>query len=387
MTEKIYERDSYCKSFTAVVESCKCEDGAYYVVLDRTAFFPEGGGQAADIGMIDGVRVLDVQEKEGKVIHKTEAELTVGAEVNCEIDWELRYSRMQSHSGEHILSGIVHEMFGYDNVGFHMSESSMTVDFNGTLTAEDIERVELEANRAIYQNADIIVSFPEGEELANLDYRSKLELTEGVRIITIGDVDICACCAPHVAKTGEIGLIKVLDFGAYKQGTRLEMVAGLDAVRDYISLNTANKQLMKQLSVPRQKVKEAVLEQQKVVQNLKGEMIGMSRRLALALCELKKVSAGSSVYAIIDGVGFDDLRYVANDFLDKGVETCLLLSKAEDGSFMYVVSSKESDTRPIVKALNETFSGKGGGKPNYAQGKLGVCKDEELQAVVENLLA
>lgn len=189
MTQRLYEIDAYCREFTATVVSCEKVDGGYEVVLDKTAFYPEGGGQAPDEGTLNGIKVLDVQEKGELICHKTEAELAVGAEAECKIDWDLRFSRMQSHAGEHIVAGIVHNLFGYDNVGFHMSEAVMTVDFSGPLSHEDIEKVELLANLAVRNNTAITAWYPSPEELAATQYRSKLDTTEGIRLVKIDGVD------------------------------------------------------------------------------------------------------------------------------------------------------------------------------------------------------
>ncbi len=385
MTDRLYERDAYCRKFSAIVESCSCENGVYNVILNQTAFFPEGGGQVADEGFINGIKVLDVQLEGDKIIHKTESEVPVGAEVDCEIDWELRYSRMQSHTGEHILSGVVHSLFGYDNVGFHMGESIMLVDFNGAISKSDIEKIEIASNKAIYKNADITAFYPTMEEIEKLQYRSKIEIRDDIRIVAIGDdIDCCACCAPHLAKTGEVGLIKVIDSYSYKQGTRIEMVAGINALKDYMNLNASHKNLMKTLSASRQGVEAAVRDQNTLCQTLKGENQRISKKLAL--CELERNKIGDSVYSISNNLGYDELRYCSNYLIDNECNTCLLLSKNDDDSFIYVVSSKKTDVRVLVKELNDTFSGRGGGQSNYAQGKMQPASEEELRLVIEKML-
>lgn len=199
---KLYENDSYMKKFTAVVLNC-IPDGDYFqVVTDKSAFFPEGGGQNADTGFLGDARVLDVQEKDGIVYHKTDRPLEPGTDVEGEIDWEKRFSNMQQHSGEHIVSGIVHRKYGYDNVGFHLGDENVTLDFNGPLTKEDLSQIERDANRAVFENRAITVSYPSKDALALLTYRSKIEIDGQVRIVTVDGYDVCACCAPHVARTG-----------------------------------------------------------------------------------------------------------------------------------------------------------------------------------------
>lgn len=383
MTKKLYDKDAYCKEFSATVLSCEKTDKGYDVILDQTAFFPEGGGQAADGGAIDGIKVIDVQEKDGTIIHTLEESVEKGKTACCLLDWELRFSRMQSHSGEHIVSGVVHSLFGYSNVGFHMSDSLMTVTFDGVLTLEDIAKVEIESNRAIYKNLEIKAIYPTKEELEKLEFRSKIELGDDARIVIIGDVDSCACCAPHVARTGEIGLIKIVNSYAYKQGTRIEMLAGSQALIDYMALNSANKELMALLSASRESVNEAVIKQNEQLVALRIQNAQMSKELALL--KINPIEVGESVYAIAENLSFDELRHCSNSLLDKGIKTCVLLSQSPDG-VAYVVSSKTEDVRAIVKELNEKFQGKGGGKPDYAQGKLSSATEEELKKTIEEIL-
>lgn len=385
MTEKLYERDSYCREFCAVVQSCTEENGFYNIVLDKTAFFPEGGGQAADEGTINGIKVEDVQIVGNEIVHKTKEPLNAGDEVKGNIDWEIRFARMQSHSGEHIVSGVIYNMFGYSNVGFHMSaDNVMTVDVSGALSSEDIEEIELRANRAIYANGAITVSYPSKEELEKLDFRSKTE-HEDTRLVTIENVDCCACCAPHPARTGEIGLIKIISFCPYKKGTRIEMIAGITALRDYLLLNASNKSMMGLLSASRYSVKDAVEKQYELVKTLKAENKNLSGKLALS--EFVAVEVKESAYSISEGMSYDELKVCSNSLIEKDYKVCVLLSKADDNNYLYVVSSKSGDVRPTVQNLNSAFNGKGGGKPDYAQGRITAESAEELEKSLKQMLS
>ena len=383
MTERLFEKDAYCRNFDATVVSCEEKDGFFFVVLDKTAFFPEGGGQAPDKGTINGINVLDVQEKDGIVYHKTAEYFEKGEKVNCELDWELRFERMQSHAGEHIVSGVVHSLFGYDNVGFHMSEKTMTVDFSGPLTAEDIARVEFESNKAIYKNAPITASYPTKEELINTEYRSKIEPRDGIRLITIGGVDCCACCAPHPAFTGEIGIIKIIDFCPHKGGTRIEMVAGINAFLDYSALHTSVKAVMNLLSAKRDSIAVSVEKLQETANNLKYENSKISKKLALA--SLNPVTVNGCAYSINENMSYDDLRECTNNLIDNGTRKCILLSKTDNDNYIYVISSAENDVRALVSALNSAFSGKGGGKDNYAQGKVTIPDTDKAEVFINTL--
>ncbi len=384
MTEKLYEKDSYCYEFEATVISCAENGGAYDVVLDRTAFFPEGGGQAPDKGTIDGEEVIDVQISDGVVIHKIATAFSCGEKVTGWIDWPLRFCRMQRHSGEHILSGIVHSLFGYNNVGFHMSESEMTVDFDGALTQSDIERTEKEVNFTLWKNLAITAFYPTDEEAQRISYRSKLENIENLRLVMVEGIDCCACCAPHVAKTGEIGLVKIIDATPNKGGTRLTVLAGYEALRDYSMLNYSNKQMMKTLSVSREAVSDAAKRQVELADSLRRENKELLCRLAWS--ELSPVRVNNSAYAFSENLSYDELRHCANMLSGEGADIALLFSKSDGESYIYVVSSHRYDIRPIVKKLNDAFEGKGGGKQNYAQGKVLSDSIEKLKTFAEALL-
>lgn len=383
MTQRIYENDSYCTEFTATVVDCLSDNGTYQIVLDRTAFFPEGGGQAADEGTLDSIQVLDVQRKGDTVLHKTHQPFEKGAVVTGKIDWDLRFSRMQAHAGEHIVSGVVNSLYGYSNVGFHMGEPLITVDFSGALSNEDIKKVELLSNRAVYSNAKITASYPSAAELKKLDYRSKIETGEDTRIVTIENIDCCACCAPHPARTGEIGLIKIINHYPHRQGTRIEMLAGICALADYSSLNSTNKAIMKILAAQRSGIDEAVRRLSESAQALRSENQRLLKTLALA--QLKPIQIKGSTYSLSEGLSFDELRYCANSLCEQGFNFCILLSRCADG-WCYVVSSKENQVNSIVSALNTAFGGKGGGKDGYAQGKLSAASEKDIISFVENLL-
>ena len=251
MTEKLYYQDSHLFTFEAAVLDCRKEKKGYSVVLDRTAFFPEGGGQLADTGVLGGVRVLDVHERGGEICHCTDAPLEIGAHVEGIVDAGQRLRRMQNHSGEHILSGLVHNAYGFNNVGFHMGAECMIIDFSGELTWEQLTELETRANEVVRQNIPLHIWFPDANELQSLEYRSKLELTENVRIVEIPGVDRCACCAPHVERTGEVGIVKILDSQRHRGGVRVSVVCGLDALEDYRARQESVTEISRALSAKR----------------------------------------------------------------------------------------------------------------------------------------
>ena len=372
-TIKLYENDSYIKEFSATVISCDKTDGGFLVVLDKTAFFPEGGGQDADKGVINDIDVLDVQIKDDIIYHKLEKAFEIGSTVDCKIDWDTRFSRMQNHTGEHIVSGVIHRTFGYNNVGFHMNDTLVTFDVDGPLTDDDIKLVEKKANEAIYANNSIKAIYPTPEELPDYDYRSKLDITEGVRLIEIENTDLCACCAPHVARTGEVGIIKITSYIPYKKGTRIEMICGALALNDYINLHNANKQIMNMLSVKRFETPVAVERIQTELSNARAESKKLSSELAML--KMEKHIKDNKVCVFIDGASYDELRNCSNALIEEH-EYCYVFSNTDENNYIYVVSSKEQNVRELVGELNKTFNGKGGGRDTYAQGKITATKED-----------
>lgn len=369
MTEKLFYQDGYMREFEARVLSCEQRGKEYQVVLDRTAFFPEGGGQYADMGRLGEAEVLDVQEKEGVIYHTVTLPLEAGMTVHGRLDWDIRFERMQQHTGEHIISGIVHGRFGYENVGFHLGSDYCTMDFNGPITKEELKEIELEANKAVFQNLKVEITYPSKEELKTMEYRSKIEIEGQVRIVTVPGYDVCACCAPHLASTGEIGLIKLVNMINYKGGERITMLCGYRALADYEIKDENTKAISALLSVKEYEVSDAVL-------HLKNELGSMKGRIASLQQKLLTYRAGEIPVDEDVTVVFDsDLegnapRELMNILLDKGAKVCAVFAGTEEAGYRYVIGSKETDVRPLCKKINEVFAGRGGGKPEMVQGSL-----------------
>ena len=247
-TKKLYYGDCHLREFSATVLACTETDKGYQVILDATAFYPEGGGQDCDLGSLGTAQVLDVQEQGESVIHLCDAPLPVGASVVGKIDWERRFDLMQQHSGEHILSGLIHAAFGYHNVGFHVGKDTMEVDFDGPIPTEALAQLEAEANRAVWENLPIRCWYPSPEALPQVSYRTKKALPWPVRIVEVPGYDTCACCGVHVASTGEIGLIKILSCVKFHQGVRLEMLCGRRAYRHLCQAYDQNRQVSQAFS-------------------------------------------------------------------------------------------------------------------------------------------
>ncbi|MBR4867816.1 MAG: alanyl-tRNA editing protein [Clostridia bacterium] len=379
MTKRLFEENAYIKEFTATVVACEQTKNGFAVVLDETAFFPEGGGQAADGGTLNGVLVTDVQIRDNVIYHTTSVPFTPGEQVDGIVDWQIRFARMQSHTAEHLVSGIVYRQFGFSNMGFHMSDTTMTADFAGTLTAEDIAKVETLANAAVYENVGISVEVLSGDCLKAKEYRSKLDLDTDVRLVTIEGYDCCACCAPHVNRTGEIGVIKILGFYPNKGGTRVEMTAGVNALQDYRFLHDQNKELMGLLSAKRERVGETVAHLAESLKATQTELRMLQQQLALQSMETTQV--GDVLCGFVPNATYDGLQTCVNS-LEAPLK--LLLAPSEEGC-LYVAASESGDVRPVIQAINKAFNGRGGGKPNYGQGKLMNFDRENLLQLLASL--
>ena len=368
MTQKLYDIDSHIQKFEAQVIACTETEKGFAVELDQTAFFAEGGGQQADRGELDGQRVLDVKEKDEHIYHYVKQPVEVGKKVAGQIDWTFRFTNMQQHSGEHILSGIAYAWKGYHNVGFHMNDTLTTIDFDGPFTAEELQELELRANRVIYENQPVIIEYPPQEELDQMDYRSKKKLTGAIRIVKVGDSDCCACCAPHVRTTGEIGIIKIVNAENYKGGVRLTIVCGERAVKDFDHKNQLLKEIGARLSAKPEQVAKAVEKQEKELQQLKEKMAALSQQLVQY--KLEQVDAEGSVCLVETALDPVAARNLVNGLAAKvSGHGAVLLPKAED-EFQYIIGSLNQDVRLLAKELAAKFGGRGGGSAQMVQGTV-----------------
>ena len=383
MTEKLYYQDSHIEQFTAQVLSCEWDEKKQYygVILDRTGFFPEEGGQYADAGTLNGLDVEAVREKSDVITHYLKQPLEAGAEVTGWIDYQDRFSKMQQHSGEHIVSGLVHRHFGFDNVGFHLGKELVTMDFNGSLTEEAVRQIEWEANQAVAENLEIQVMYPTREELAAMDYRSKKELSGQVRIVTVPGYDVCACCAPHVERTGEIGIIKLIDWIRYKGGTRVTMVCGFRALQDYQVKENNVREISRLLSAKPYETADAV-------KRLKAETLQWKEKLYQMQTQyldqkLKEIPEAAVNYLLFEE-GLD--KNAARKFVDAGKERCtgicgLFLGNDEQG-YQYTLGSRTANLTGLLKEFHAVFDGKGGGKGLMVQGTA-AGKREKMKEFFE----
>ena len=379
-TEKLYYADAYLKTFDATVLSCEAAKNGYIVTLDRTAFYPEGGGQPADHGTLNGIAVTDVHEKDSVVLHTCAAALEIGATVHGEIDWVRRFDHMQQHSGEHIVSGMLCEAFHCDNVGFHMGADVVTIDYNADMTWEDVLAVEARANQYLWENHPFVVTYPSAEELAALEYRSKKELTGQVRIASFPGADTCACCGTHVAHSGEVGLVKFLSCQKFRSGVRLELLCGKRAL-DYLSRNWEQNHAVGQaLSVKGEKTFAAV-------QRLQTELAdAKARAAALEEESFRRTAAeyqnAGDVLLVVPPLQGDGVRRLCDAVSLTCGGRCAVFS-GEGSSYKYAVIHSGQDIRQLIKDLNAALNGRGGGRDGFAQGSVQAGK-EEIQAFFDN---
>jgi len=381
MTIRLYNQDSALLEFDAVVTGCEEKNGQYLVTLDRTAFFPEGGGQGADHGVLGGVHVTDCHEVRGEVVHTTDAPLEPGSAVHGQVDAVRRLDMMQQHSGEHIFSGLVCSHFGYDNVGFHIGSDAVTMDFNGPLTDEDVRRIEQLANEIVWQNVPVNTLLPSPEELAAMSYRSKKELSGEVRIVNIPGADTCACCGTHVKHTGSIGQIKVLGVQKYKSGVRVSILCGRRALEEENILLDQVRRSGVLLSSKQHDVAAAVerLIGERDQLRWQSEQLGMRLFDAMAAQE-----AGNAVRVVCcESLSPAQVRKAAGK-LCEGARMGLVLIPRE-GGFSFALSSQTEDVRPATRALCEAFGGKGGGPKDMTQGVLASGTEEAIREKMNTL--
>ncbi len=374
-TERLFDESSKISAFEATVISCsELGDGKYAVVLDKTAFFPNEGGQACDRGVVGEANVLSVDERDGIIVHTLDKKIEVGESVHGELDFAERFRKMQDHTAEHIVSGVIHRLFGYQNVGFHLGEGYMTADFDGELSTSQLDRVEMLANEAVFSCKRIRAYYPDSVELSLLEYRSKLDICENIRIVEIEDTDMCACCAPHVENTGEIGLIKIIDAIRYKGGMRLTMVAGLDALEDYKGRLSEIKRVSSAISAKQSEIGEGVERLLEDIGKLKGRISALNREIfGKKLGELTPTDG--SVILFEDGGDMLSLRSFVNEGVKKCGRAFAVFVPSSDG-FRYIIASNTLELKALSKEIHEALGGQGGGSSQMIQGSCTASRQE-----------
>ena len=373
-TRKLFYEDSHLRSFSATVTECRPAEKGWEIALDATAFYPEGGGEAPDLGVLGGANVLDVQEIDGVIYHLCDASLEVGQTVTGQIDWARRFDQMQQHTGEHIISGLLHEKFGYMNTGFHMGADVMEVDFDGPVSWEDLMEIEKKANQAVWENIALECWIPDPEELTTVFYRAKRALPWPVRIVRVPGYDSCACCGIHVAATGEVGLIKIFSCVKFHEGIRLEMACGRMALAYMTAAFEQNRQVSQAFSA-------RILETGEAARRMNDALSAEKYRSAGLQMQLHAQIAKSYVNQK-DVVHFDaTLKGTAvRELADKIAGSCrgfaAVFSGSDEAGYSYCLVSREVDLRPLGKDLAQQLKGRGGGKAECQQGSLKATEAE-----------
>lgn len=373
-TRKLYYEDCHLCQFSACVIGCQEAPGGFLITLDATAFYPEGGGQACDLGTLGGVRVLDVQERGDDILHLCSGPLAVGTRVQGSVDYDRRFDLMQQHTGEHILSGIIHRLYGYHNTGFHVGREIMEVDFDGPIPSADLARIEQEANEAVWRNLPLRCWYPEPEELPSVIYRTKRALPWPVRIVQIPDYDSCACCGIHVAMTGEVGLIKIISCVKFHQGVRLEMVCGGRAYRYLRAVFEQNRQVSQAFSARMLETGQAAAKMNEALSAEKYRAAGLEKRLLEKIAD-DYVNHQNAIHFESDLSG-GSLRELA----DRMAEYCQGFAAAFSGNdtdgYSFCIASRSRDLRELGKSMTQALNGRGGGKPGFQQGSLRATQEQ-----------
>ena len=384
MTEKLYDLDSSVTEFDCKVIELYNMGDQLAVELDRTAFFPEGGGQTSDRGMLGETYVENVEIHGCHILHFVEnseenvQKFQKGVAIHGKVDWEKRFSDMQQHSGEHLLSGIVHNRFGYNNVGFHLSESGVTVDFDGSFTEKELCKVEDLVNEAIWKNLAVHVFYPDEAALATLEYRSKKEIDGPLRIVEIPGVDVCACCAPHVKRTGEIGQFRILSAEKHRAGTRLSILCGARALHDSRKKLQENAHVSRLLSCKQSETAQFVQKMKSEKEALAFRLVGLQRAV---LEERVKAAAPQRVFTEFLDAEMDTLRFYADALAEKAEAFAAVFSLSQPRQFV-IISKTGADVGAVCGSLRSSFGAKGGGRNGVAQGAVDAS-EAELRAVLQ----
>lgn len=380
-TQKLYYVNSHLARFTARVLGCEETQNGFEVILDQTAFYPEGGGQAADTGMLGSVRVKDVRERGETIIHFCDGPLPVGDAVEGIIDYDLRFDRMQQHTGEHIVSGLINARWGWHNTGFHMGTESTTIDFDGVIPAEALPEIEVRANEAIWKNLAVKCWVPSPEELPHVTYRTKKALPWPVRIVQIPGYDSCACCGTHTAFTGEVGLVKLLSAVPFRGGTRIEMACGKRALNILNSAYEQNKQVSQAFSAKLQETGEAARKMNETLAALKYRVAGLEKQMFASIAA--NYAGTGDILHFEEGLDNVAVRELADAIAEKCGGTAAVFSGDDETGYAFCLVARQGDLRQFGKEMTKALNGRGGGKPNCQQGRV-QAKQAEIEAFFAN---
>ncbi len=406
MTYKLYDVKPYDTKFDAIVVKVIKEGNKTVIVLDKTLFFPEEGGQSPDKGVIifedRSINIVDVQIKDDVIYHYAESDASFLVEqspVSGEIDFSHRFSNMQQHTGEHIFSGLAKKHFGCTNVGFHLSDNEVTFDYDKPLTSEEIQFLETEVNNVIYENRKVTAYYPDKEELLNLDYRSKKEIEGDVRLVEIEGIDLCACCAPHVRSTGEIGICKVVNYINYKGGVRISILCGRRALELFRKLDNTTKDISKSLSARREDLAEEVNRLSDSLHNAEYKLMDMEKQYLdltfeniVALKEgkhslSKHIITDDCIILKLDGFNNNSLRGIVNNLKEKYPDLLVGAIQRVEKGYFFIIGSGKIDCKKVSTYLRDNYGAKGGGSSLMIQGNLDTdLSIEDVTKIYEDML-
>ncbi len=371
--DRLYYVNPYLKEATTTVLSCEQTKDGWLIETEDAVFYPTGGGQPCDLGTMNDANVLDVFEKDGQIYHLCDQALCVGAEVACKIDWQRRFMLMQQHSGEHMLSGIIYARFGYHNVGFHMGSDTITIDFSGEISYEQLMELESAVNQVIYQNIESNIFYPDAQTLATLSYRSKKELSGTVRLVQFQDIDLCACCGLHVRRSGEVGLVKLISTTKFHDGSRIEMLCGERALAYLNAIHEQNREISALLSAKPFATAAAARRVSEELKNAQYRCTCLENELFAKIAQ--EHSAKGDVLLFEKALSPDAVRRLCDAVLRTCGGICAVFAEKE-GGYSYALGTLEGDLRETVRTLNAELNGRGGGKPTFAQGSVAATKSE-----------
>ena len=372
-TKKLYYLDSHLTAFSATVTGCLEAKKGWEITLDATAFYPEGGGQPCDTGTLGDSRVLSVREEGEQVIHLCDKPLPVGDTVNGQIDWARRFDLMQQHSGEHMVSGVVHKLYGWHNVGFHMGAEVMTIDFDGPIPTEDLQKIENTVNAAIWENLPVKCYYPTEAELPTVPYRRKKDLPWPVRIVEFPGIDICACCGTQVKYTGEIGLVKLFSCVKFHAGVRIEMACGQRALTILSETYQQNKLVSQAFSAKPMETGAAAARMNEALAAEKFRANALEKQLYNTIAQNY---AGQDIALHFA----ESLTPAANrtlcDTLAEYAAVAVTLSGSDETGYSLCIVSRSADAKALGAAAAAALGGRGGGRREAFQGNIPATRQE-----------
>ncbi len=376
-TRKLYYEDCRLAAFSAKVLSCEEVSRGYEIILDATAFYPEGGGQACDLGTLGGTEVLDVRERGEAVVHLCSGPLEVGQEAAGFVDYARRFDLMQQHTGEHIVSGLIHSRYGYHNTGFHMGSDVVTIDFDGVIPAEALPELERAANEALWRDLPVRCWYPSQEELPQVAYRTKRALPWPVRIVEVPGYDTCACCGIHTARTGEVGLVKLFSVIGFRGGSRMEMACGRRALDILNAAFDQNRLVSQAFSA---KITETGAAARRMNETLEQEKLRFAQLLRKQFLGIAKnyVNHGDVLH-LEEGLEPGQVRELADAIADTCGGVAAVFSGADGAGYAYCLVTRQGDLRQLGKEMTAALGGRGGGKPNFQQGRV-MADRAQIQA-------